>query len=660
MSKAIGIDLGTTNSVACYFDGHAPRVLLNANHEELTPSVVGLQQFDPDEEAEILVGRPAVSQAKLYPADTIFSIKRLMGRKYGSEDVQRWREKVAYKVVEAQSPSAGLAAVVLGEKQYLPEDISALILREVRSYSRTSLSDDITHAVITVPAYFGEPERAATREAGKKAGLVVKTLLPEPTAAAIAFGLQTPSKDGSIVLVFDLGGGTFDISIISMVGTDYNVMEIHGDHFLGGDDFDMEIVAMILEHVKKTDGVDLSQDRRFLIIAKAEAEAAKKSLSSLATDSVRIQVPEAARVGDKVINLKLKVTRAEFESAIQPLVRRCKDLVQEALDRQSMKPDLINDVLLVGGSTAVPLVYKTMEEMFPNKVRRDVNPMYCVAIGAGILAHNMQGIECPDCKRICDEAQSECPDCHTSLAAAKSVLKDMELTEITANHFGIQVVSGSDANTFRILVEKGTQLPMSEAKKETFFTTEEGQALIRVPVYEGIGANVTQNKAIGEIEYNLPAALPTNTPVHVDFRLDRQSIVTVTIQVQGFPFHHEQELKRGESAPDVAESIDDSPVIDDEETEMEKQQRQFGILEAYIERAKHFLIEYDRILTEVQKRKLQEAINHSSDVLVNEKSNECMDAVMNLDRLLLRCGTASLVDQAHFFADQADQEIAAR
>ena len=246
MPKAIGIDLGTTNSVACYFDGTTSRVLLNASHEELTPSVVGVQSFE-DEEAELLVGRPALSQAKLSPEDTISSIKRLIGRPFANEDVQRWKDKVAYRVTESKEPVAGLATVVMGGKEYLPQEISAMILKEIKRYSEVALGDQVTHAIITVPAYFGEPERAATRDAGKLAGLVVKTLLPEPTAAAIAFGAQGKTEEGTFVLVFDLGGGTFDISIISIVAADYNVMEISGDHFLGGDDFDMEIVNLILQ-----------------------------------------------------------------------------------------------------------------------------------------------------------------------------------------------------------------------------------------------------------------------------------------------------------------------------------------------------------------------------------------------------------------------------
>ena len=246
MHRAIGIDLGTTNSVACIFDGGSPRILLNPHHEELTPSVVLLEKLDDDDPGTVLVGRPAVNQAKLFPDDTIFSIKRLMGRPFSHENVQKMKERANYRIVESAEPVSGLAAVMLGGECRLPEDISAEVLREIKKYSELALGGEVTHAVITLPAYFGEPERAATREAGRKAGFVVKCLLPEPTAAALAFGAKAQTDKGNFILVFDLGGGTFDISIISVVGQDYNVIEVAGDHFLGGDDFDGKIVDMIL------------------------------------------------------------------------------------------------------------------------------------------------------------------------------------------------------------------------------------------------------------------------------------------------------------------------------------------------------------------------------------------------------------------------------
>lgn len=651
MGIAIGIDLGTTNSVACYYDGNnQPRVLLNANHEELTPSVVSYQAFDEDDDdAELVVGRPAVNGAKMYHQNTIYSIKRLMGRRFDDKNVQKWKKRINYTIAESQEPEPGLATVMMGGKQYLPEEISAMILSSIKKYSETALGEEVTHAVITIPAYFGEPERRATKEAGKKAGLVVKTLVAEPTAAALAFGNQLQPEEGRFILVFDLGGGTFDISIISQVDNDYNVMEIHGDKFLGGDDFDEEIVKMLLKHIQEKYEVDLSQDSRFHIVAKGEAEAAKKSLSS--SDTVSIVVPEAAKANDKPINLKLKISRQEFERAIKPLVQRCKSLVYEAIEQQSLTPDLISDVLLVGGSTAVPLVYQTIESIFgKEKIRREVNPMHCVAMGAAILAHSMKGIECPECQTLCDESETTCHNCGASLAVAQSITDTIELTDITANHFGIEVFSEEKGNTFSVIIERGEVLPMSEPKWKNYYTTEQGQSHLSIPVYEGASnTNIEKNTKIGTIEYPLPEGLPKKHPVQVGLKLDRQSIVKVTIQVDGKDWGKDEELKRGDSAPhDSVTKLDDD--LEDED---------FITLTYYIQYTKSFLKDYEQILEPRQKERLEQAIEEAEDVLSDEKADK-RNAVNKLYKILSRCGTASLIARAKYAANLTDEVTAYR
>ena len=651
MAKAIGIDLGTTNSVSCRFEDDTPRILMNPHNEELTPSVVCCEKLDDDDEGYISIGRSAANQARLFPDDTIYSVKRIIGRSFNDPNVAKMRKLVRFKIVESTEPVAGLAAVKMGGKEYLPEDISAMLLADIKKYSQTAIGDEITHAVITVPAYFGEPEKAATREAGKKAGLVVKTLLPEPTAAALAFGVEADVEKDGFLLVFDLGGGTFDISIISIVGQDYNVMDVHGDHFLGGDDFDNEIVKMILRHIKEKHDTDLTEDSRFRIIAKSEAEKAKKALS--AAGSASVLIPEAARIEGKNISVRMKITRAEFQQAIQPYVDRCKKLVDEVLNQQSLKANDIDAVLLVGGSTAIPLVYQAMETIFgKQKVRRDVNPMHCVAIGAGILAERMKGIECPnsECRETCDESLSACPKCNTSLAVARSVLKDMDVTDITTNHFGVQAVRGSDPHTFKVLAEKGTEIPMAESKETTLFTTEENQDLIKVPVFEGMGSSVLQNSRIGVIEYTLPKGLPINHPIHITLQLDRQSIVTVTIKVEGFDWSHEQSLKRELAAE---EKVD---LHIDDEGEVGEEERMLAILESYIERAQRFQGEYDGILTTAQKSRLERAIVQGQTVLEDDHGAGAKQVVIEIDGLLSRCGTASLIDQAHIAAHSADGE----
>lgn len=657
MATAIGIDLGTTNSIACVMENGEARPILNAFHEELTPSVVQCERFDESEEGVIQVGRPAVNQAKLFPKDTIFSVKRIIGRRFKDENVKELCKRATYEIVELEEPVRGLAAVRMGGKTYLPDEISGMVLSDMAKYASTHIGSPVTHAVITVPAYFGEPEKAATREAGRKAGLVVKTLVPEPTAAALAYGVKAKSE-GSFVLVYDLGGGTFDISIISIVDQDYNVMEVHGDHFLGGDDFDQRIVDKVLEHVRDEHGVDLSDDTKFRIIAKREAENAKMRLSN--SDKTTILIPEAARDGDKDINVRMTLTREAFETSIQDLVERSIRLTREALSQQTLTPEQIDAVLLVGGSTAVPLVRKEIERVFgKDRVRHDVNPMHCVAIGAAIMAERMKGVECPECNSVCDEASTKCPNCGTSLSAAKAVYDEMQVTEITTNHFGIQAVSGDERSAFTVLVEKGTEIPMRESKSATLYTTEEGQDRIRLPVFEGLGSTVEQNSPIGVIERDLPVGLPKNHPVKISLRIDRQSIVSVNIAIEETGFYHEDELKR-ELLDEIPEDSAEEPLLDDEEEDVDEDEKMLAILENFVQRSQSFLDEYRPILSPAQLGKLERAIGGAEEVLGSYEGEQAQRHIITLQQLMMRCGTASILDQALVAAGSTDADTASK
>jgi molecular chaperone DnaK len=659
MARAIGIDLGTTNSAACVVEGGEPRILLNTYNEELTPSIVAFQRYEDDERGDTVVGTAAREQAKLFARDTIVSIKRLMGRPFSDANVQKQKERVSYEIVEAEEPNRGLAAVRMGGQVMLPQEVSGLILADIKRSAEVSLGEPVTHAVITVPAYFGEPERAATRDAGHKAGLVVKTLLAEPTAAALAFGTQVSCEEGKFVLVYDMGGGTFDISILSLVGNSFNVMEVSGDHFLGGDDFDDAIAAMIMDHMKAKCGVDLGGDFAFRIVAKRAAEQAKKALSG--QDSAVVLVPEAAKVDGKVINIHMQLTRADFERTIRKYVDRAKELVLEALKHQCLTPELISDVLLVGGSTAIPLVANSMVELFgQNKIRRNVNPMQCVALGAGILAARMAGIECPTCTRVCDESERACASCGTSLSVAKPVVQGLVVTEITHNHFGIQAVLGMDAHAFKCLVEKNTPIPMTEPKVETFYTTEERQALIRVPVYEGVGSSVLQNTQIGVIQYNLPAELPKGHAVFVGLQLDRQSIVKVTIEVEGKGFRHEQELTRAfDSGEPPARAVDDEKSIMDDE-EIDEGTQDLVILERFVERCQHFSSRYEQVLNDAQRSKIEKAIEDAQRALDEDRAKDARTLIFRMDRLLNMSGTASLIYHTQLAAYAADEQTAGK
>jgi molecular chaperone DnaK (HSP70) len=661
MGKAIGIDLGTTNSVAAYLDGDEPRILLNSYSEELTPSVVSLQRLDEQDQGDLVVGSSAVSQARAYPRDTIFSVKRLMGRPFHDDDVRRWKAKVSYEVIESQSPVQGMAAVVMGGKPYMPPDISAMILRNIKQAAEKILGDEVTHVVITVPAYFGEPERRATRDAGRLAGLVVKTLLPEPTAAALAFGTAV-RLDGRSVLVYDLGGGTFDISILSIVertdGTpSYNVLKTGGEHFLGGDDFDLVLVQMMLDDVRQKYDVDLSQDPQFIIVAKQAAEQAKKLLSH--AETAPILIAQAARRGDKDIQIRMRVTRQDFESRISKMVDRARTMVLETLASQSLTPEDIDDVLMVGGATAVPLVTRSMEELFgKEKIRRNVNPMQCVALGAGILAGRMRGIECPSesCKHVCDESADSCPQCGASLGVAAAVVDEMTISQPTVKNFGIQVVKAGDRNAFEILIDKGTVLPMRESPRlKRFFTTAEGQQKIRLPIYEGLGASILQNTQIGTVEYELPHGLPVNHPVNISLQADRQSILKVTIEVQGYEIRHEQELR-----PDPSAGV---RIIREEEEEIlggdddvNAGEEALAALDRHVTFTEEFIGRYERVLTGHEKRRLEKAVEEGRRIYNDDQREAAARAVRALQRELDTCGTASLIEQGRLTAVAADAE----
>jgi molecular chaperone DnaK len=539
--KAIGIDLGTTNSAAafCEADRKEPRILSTSAGENLTPSVVGCQK------GKVFVGRAAVNYAPKAPSDTVFSIKRLMGRTYQEDRVAQVRQRFNYAVVPAEDGTPGLR-VRFGGQASTPVEISAMILRQVKDDATKALGEEVTHGVITVPAYFEERQRAATRQAGEQAGLVVKKIIDEPTAAAIAFGVQARPGGRHRILVYDFGGGTFDISILQMVkdshGKDqFQVLQIEGDNWLGGDDFDRKIMDKIVDSVKGY-GVDPTEDKKFLLLAKQEAEKAKKALS--AQNDVDIVIPAALRTKTDMVDVELTIARTEFESMIREFVDRSMELVRKALQEQSLAPDDISDVLLVGGSTLVPLVYETVENCFgKDKVRRNVNPMECVALGASVLAATLQGVECPnpECKALNDDQAAECVRCKHALASARSV-GDTGVTEVTAMSLGIAAVKGDQRDVFVPIIPKGTPYPLREPMKRSFAPTNE--RLIRVSVYEGDQKVASRNEEQGVIEFDLPTEIPASTAVDVSFNYDRNRQLTVTIKVQGTKFQKTETLRR--------------------------------------------------------------------------------------------------------------------
>lgn len=605
---SIGIDLGTTNTVAAFYDGKKIKVLTNNSSEVLTPSVVGYRSPKKTKEGQILVGRPALNNAALAPRDTIYSIKRLMGAIWGDEKVEETRTKVSYEIVKTSAETDHGVRILMNGTEYSPVDISSMILKEIKESASKRLGEEVTHAVITVPAYFNERQRVATREAGVQAGLIVKMIMSEPVAAALAFGLDAAKDEGRRVLVFDLGGGTFDISIIQMFGNQFQVLYHGGDNWLGGDDFDAEVTKLVVQAVVAEEGFDPSGDLEFQAKVMSKAREAKETLST--SDEYEIVINPAGRTPDgEPFSLDVSISRSEFEASIMGYVDKCIELTRKAMRDQEFSEDDLSDILLVGGSTAVPLVQNRLRQAFSTvKVRSDVNPMECVAVGAAIMATKFKGIECPECfeddqvdedKRqhtINEVDASVCRKCGTGLATAK-IASEVGYHDITSMDLGVRAVKGDNLDTFVPIIKKGTAFPLDEPKCQTFYTAEDNQQLIRIPVFEGTHALATQNEQQGIVEWQLPEGLPINTSIEVSFNFDRDRTLTVNIRVMGRQgLSHTAVLKRG-LAPEIVETRDFEEADWREEAE--------GLVPA----GEHFQQHYGEYLRAEARGKLDEALD---------------------------------------------------
>lgn len=644
--KAIGIDLGTTNSVAAYCEPgrRNVRVLSNSSGENLTPSAVSLKRSrHAGEEPEILVGRAALNYGHSAPEETILSIKRLMGRNYAEPQVREVVDKFNYRVVPGPGDDPR-AHVRLNGKAHTPAEISSLILGKIKDDAGRSLGEEVTHAVITVPAYFTEAQRAATREAGERAGLAVKKIIDEPTAAAIAFGLQAASDARHRILVYDLGGGTFDISLLQMVkdqeGRDqFQCLEIEGDNWLGGDNFDRHIVDRIVEWVKRETHDDPVSDKRFLFLAKKAAEEAKRALSH--TASTDVVIPAAYRTSQGLfVDVDLMLSQAELEEMIRGEVERSLALVQKALGNQNLSPDDITDVLLVGGATLTPLVHRMVEGFFgAAKVRRNVNPMECVAVGAAILAATLRGLECPSCGKENDEAAVQCQQCHHNLASARPV-GDTGLVEVTAMSLGIAAVKGTQSDVFVPIIPKGTAYPLREPMKRRFQAIS-GRRIV-VPVYEGDHPVASRNSQQGVIEYDLPQEIESNTQVEVSFNYDRNRVLTVTVNVPGTALLKTEALRhdRPPAAPPPSET----------EGAMEEATWQDELADT-IEFARRFLDHYRPYMETGEGTKLQRDLERAQQILVfpDEVEGRRMNRLLQMD--LFNSGVATQL----YLADRATE-----
>ena len=482
MSKIIGIDLGTTNSCVAVVEGQQPKVIENSEGGRTTPSVIAYTDGD-----EVLVGTPAKRQAVTNPEKTLYAIKRLIGRRFGDDVVKKDADMVPYKIIKADN---GDAWVGVDDKKLAPPQVSAEILKKMKKTAEDYLGTDVKEAVITVPAYFNDSQRQATKDAGKIAGLEVKRIINEPTAAALAYGLDK-GKGDSVIAVYDLGGGTFDISIIEISEVDgehqFEVLSTNGDTFLGGEDFDLRLIDFFVEEFKKDSGFDLKSDPLALQRLKEAAEKAKIELSSSEQTEVNLPYITADASGPK--HFVQKITRAKLESLVEDLVDRSISPLETALKDAKLSKDKIDDVLLVGGQTRMPLVQKKVQDFFGKEPRKDLNPDEAVAIGAAIQGSVLSGDT-----------------------------KDVLLLDVTPLTLGIETLGGVATP----LIEKNTTIPTQ--KSQVFSTAEDNQTAVTVHVIQGERKQAAQNKSLGQFNLtDTPPAARGMPQIEVSFDLDAVS-----------------------------------------------------------------------------------------------------------------------------------------
>ena len=482
MAKIIGIDLGTTNSVVAVIEAGEPTVLENSEGSRLTPSVVAVTKG-----GERLVGQIARRQAITNPENTVFSIKRLMGRKYDDPEVQRTMKSVPYKITRAAN---GDARVMLGGREYSPPEVSAMILQKLRADAEAKLGEKITQAVITVPAYFNDTQRQATKDAGKIAGLDVLRIINEPTAASLAYGLD--KKKDETIAVYDLGGGTFDISILQLGEGVFEVKSTNGDTHLGGDDFDQRIIDWLADEFRKEQGIDLRKDRMALQRLKEAAERAKIELSSSMQTEINLPFITADASGPK--HLVMNLTRAKLEQLVADLIERTRGPIMKALEDAGMQASDINEVVLVGGQTRMPAVIELVRKLFNKEPHKGVNPDEVVAIGAAIQAGVLGGD-----------------------------VKDVLLLDVTPLSLGVETLGG----VMTRLIERNTTIPAR--KSEVFSTAEDNQPAVEIHVLQGEREMARDNKSLGHFRLEGIAPAPRGIPqVEVTFDIDANGILNVS------------------------------------------------------------------------------------------------------------------------------------
>jgi molecular chaperone DnaK len=576
MGRIIGIDLGTTNSCVAILEGDKPKVIENAEGDRTTPSIVAFTDDD-----EILVGQPAKRQAVTNPSNTLYAVKRLIGRRFEDDVVQKDIGMVPYKIVKADNGDAWVE--VKGEKR-APPQISAEVLKKMKKTAEEYLGEKVTEAVITVPAYFNDSQRQATKDAGRIAGLEVKRIINEPTAAALAYGMDKKRGD-SVVAVYDLGGGTFDISIIEIAEVDgehqFEVLATNGDTFLGGEDFDLKLINYLSDSFKKDSGIDLKGDPLAMQRLKEAAEKAKIELSSSQQTDVNLPYMTADASGPKHLNVK--VTRAKLESLVEELVDRSLDPVRMALKDADHDIGDIDDIIMVGGQTRMPLVQKKVADFFGKEPRKDVNPDEAVAIGAAI-----QG------------------------AVLSGDVKDVLLLDVTPLTLGIETMGG----VMTPLIEKNTTIPTK--KSQVFSTADDNQAAVTIHVVQGERKVAQQNKSLGRFDLaDIPPA-PRGLPqIEVSFDLDANGILNVSAKDKGTGKEQSIVIKAnsGLSDEEIDQMVQDAEAHADEDRKFEELAQVRNTADALVHSTQKTLKEHGDKASDEEKQAIETGIAEVEEAL---------------------------------------------
>jgi molecular chaperone DnaK len=587
MGKIIGIDLGTTNSCVAVMEGNEPVVIQNSEGGRTTPSVVAFTK-----DGERLVGAPAKRQAITNPEKTVSSVKRFMGRQFN--EVKSERGQTSYKMEKAED---GTARVKIDDRMYAPQEISAMILQKMKQTAEEYLGEKVTEAVITVPAYFNDAQRKATQEAGKIAGLDVKRIINEPTAASLAYGLDKKDKDQTIV-VYDLGGGTFDVSILELGDGVFEVKSTNGDTHLGGDDFDQKVIDFLAEEFKKAEGVDLKKDPMAMQRLKEAAEKAKIELSSSQKTNVNLPFITATDSGPKHLNIDL--TRSKFEQLVDDLVKRTVDPCKKALKDAGLSKDQIDQVILVGGSTRIPKIQQVVEEFFGKEPSKGVNPDEVVAVGAAIQGGVLSGD-----------------------------VDDVVLLDVTPLTLGIETLGG----VMTRLIESNATIPTS--KTEVFSTAADSQSSVEIHVLQGERARAQDNRTLGRFHLDGIPPAPRGTPqIEVTFEIDANGVLNVKAKDKGTGKEQSIRIEQssGLSEEEVEKMRKAAEEHADEDKKVREQIEKVNQADSLIFSTRKQLEEYSEKVSEGNRNAITEAVDELEKLKNEEKVDELEEAINRVNQ----------------------------